>query len=270
MYEPVHLPPNVSSSTMMEMIHGGQQMTPMLQLNSQPIEKQVQSEDGSLDVVDIFHTIQGEGPYAGRPAVFVRLAGCNLQCPMCDTDYTSNRRMYSIGDLLFEIQKVEGANTSLIVLTGGEPFRQRCGPFIRAAVAHHFEVQIETNGTIHDTSLSDSLLEEPGKCSLHDAAAMIVCSPKAGINKQLKPLICAYKYIIREGQVGEDGLPTSALDSPAFPERPQSGFLGPIYLQPCDEGDPERNKRNLKVAVQSCLKFGYTLCLQIHKIAELP
>ena len=62
-------------------------------MNQQAPEKQQLRGDGLLAVHSIFYTIQGEGPFAGETAVFVRLAGCNLQCPLCDTDYTSDRRM---------------------------------------------------------------------------------------------------------------------------------------------------------------------------------
>ena len=50
-------------------------------INIQPIEKRELSTDGSVQVHSIFYTLQGEGPFAGQPAVFVRLAGFNLQCP---------------------------------------------------------------------------------------------------------------------------------------------------------------------------------------------
>jgi 7-carboxy-7-deazaguanine synthase len=42
---------------------------------------------GALKIVDLFYTIQGEGPYNGMPSVFVRLAGCNLRCYFCDTNF---------------------------------------------------------------------------------------------------------------------------------------------------------------------------------------
>jgi len=50
-------------------------------MNQQPIEKQFLHPKGDLEVHSIFLTIQGEGPFTGQRAVFVRLAGCNLQCP---------------------------------------------------------------------------------------------------------------------------------------------------------------------------------------------
>ena len=62
--------------------------------NSQPIEKRSRDAD-VLEVHSIFYTLQGEGPFCGSPAIFIRLAGCNLQCPGCDTDYTSKREHLS-------------------------------------------------------------------------------------------------------------------------------------------------------------------------------
>jgi len=74
-------------------------------LNQQLAEKRVERQDGALEIIDIFPTIQGEGPFAGEPAIFVRLAGCVLQCPLCDTDYTSGRRLISIPSLTEEIDE---------------------------------------------------------------------------------------------------------------------------------------------------------------------
>ena len=100
-----------------------------MQINIQPIEKLARSDGLRLDVHSIFATIQGEGPFTGHPCVFVRLAGCNLQCPGCDTDYTEDRRMmqiYEIAESVASVLKASGstrAKVPLVVITGGEPFR---------------------------------------------------------------------------------------------------------------------------------------------------
>lgn len=242
-----------------------------LQVNTQAPEKPITRTDGALDVVDVFRTIQGEGPFAGTPAVFVRLAGCNLQCPLCDTDYTSRRKLYSPKELIDRVHEClfsrssdrYGVSNPLIVITGGEPFRQACGPFVSKVGWH---VQFETNGTLYDESM-DYFFSRDGFRQVS-----LVCSPKTReISKRLRPHIKHFKYVLRAGEVDEsDGLPTSSLDSGVRPARPICGFGGTIYVQPCDENDPEKNKRNTDAAVESCIKFGYRLCLQTHKLVGLP
>ena len=54
---------------------------------NKPMKQQVDSDGSTLDVVEIFSSIQGEGIYTGRPAIFIRLCGCGLQCYFCDTDF---------------------------------------------------------------------------------------------------------------------------------------------------------------------------------------
>lgn len=241
-------------------------------LNLQTIEKRRESDDGSLDVFEVFPTIQGEGPLAGEPAVFVRLAGCNLQCPGCDTDYTSKRRLVRVKNLVYEVQKLTGSQPNpvpwrtrlpsprpLVVVTGGEPFRQRCGPFVGQMLRTH-RVQIETNGTLYDESMVGWW-----------NTTSVVCSPKAGrIADGLDHVITAYKYVVRAGEVDPtDGLPTSILGG-ARPARPHVGYSGEVYVQPMDEQDAVLNDANTRAAIESCQKFGYRLCLQLHKLIGLP
>lgn len=240
-------------------------------LNNQPISKVVRAFNGTLSVHSIFHTIQGEGPFCGVPAVFIRLAGCNLQCPWCDTEYTEGARDLAVEDIVAAAEEAATGATRLVVITGGEPFRQPIGPLIEELVAASFYAQVETNGTLpipaevafmvnRDTSRREGLY--------------IVCSPKTGkVDKSIQQLACCYKYVVdTEDGVGEDdGLPLKALGHTANPRlaRPPVGYRYPIYIQPADHKDEARNRSNMDLAVASAMQHGYTVQLQIHKTLNM-
>jgi organic radical activating enzyme len=227
--------------------------------NEQLPEHRDRGVGSTLDIHSIFLTIQGEGPYAGRQAVFIRLAGCNLQCPNCDTDYTSFRVKKDIPRIVKDVQLV-AERATLIVITGGEPFRQRLTPLVTALFRQGFAIQIESNGTLYEHMFPY------GK-------VLLVVSPKTGsINPMLVPHIAALKYVGSWGDLSpDDGLPTFALAHPAKPmlARPPEGFNGEIFLQPEDSYNIQANHRNVEAVKDSCRKHGYRLCLQIHKIINV-
>lgn len=234
--------------------------------NTQPVEKVVYREDGSVELVSAFLTIQGEGFHAGRPAVFIRLAGCSLMCELCDTDYTTNRRLRSVEEITKEVQRLYPAThpsweDPLVVITGGEPFRQGLGFLCRDLQSLGYNIQVETNGTVYDNSMEGFW-----------SSVKVVCSPKTPtINDKLKRYIDALKYVVKAGEIDPiDGLPTSSLLVGSRPARPWEGFEGSIYIQPCDELDPEKNKVNTQAAIDTCMKFGYVMGIQMHKILNLP
>ena len=76
-----------------------------------------------LRVTEIFHSIQGESTFAGRPCVFVRLTGCPLRCTWCDTAYA----FYGGSEMTIEevVAKVRAYDCGLVEVTGGEPLHQR-------------------------------------------------------------------------------------------------------------------------------------------------
>ena len=97
-------------------------------------------------VNEIFYSIQGEGEFAGTPAVFVRFSGCNLACPWCDTDHSHAEEM-TRGELEDAVRKLlEARDGAIIVLTGGEPALQlhEDEPLFRGFAER---ICIETNGT---------------------------------------------------------------------------------------------------------------------------
>lgn len=248
-------------------------MNQLTVLNTQPQELVTNRQDGALEVVDTFYTIQGEGPYSGRPAVFVRLAGCILRCNNCDTDYTSNRELVPMEELFRKTTSLfphsSMLTSGLVVLTGGEPFRQNVIPFIARLLTEGYQVQVETNGSLFPDELIP--LYDDWKFS-------VVCSPKTEhIHPKLLPRVLALKYILDADYVDpDDGLPTSVLGKPIRPFRPSPfkfGYATKVYVQPEDDHSPnwtEKNKRNLRAAVDSCLKHGYRLSLQQHKYLNLP
>ena len=105
---------------------------------------------------EIFHTLQGEGTLAGTPAVFLRLAECNLACTWCDTKYTWDWKNYDYGKEVVELspedveRKVLGFGCSHLVLTGGEPLMQQeqMAGLIGSLKGRGFTFEVETNGTI--------------------------------------------------------------------------------------------------------------------------
>jgi 7-carboxy-7-deazaguanine synthase (Cx14CxxC type) len=119
----------------------------------------------SYAVKEIFLTLQGEGMQAGRRAVFLRFAGCNLwsgreqdragaHCTFCDTDFVgtdgeNGGRYRDAQALAAKVAELWGeGERRLVVVTGGEPMLQLDGALIGALHARGFEVAIETNGTL--------------------------------------------------------------------------------------------------------------------------
>jgi organic radical activating enzyme len=210
----------------------------------------------------VFYTIQGEGPFAGHPSVFIRTGGCNLRCYWCDTDFESSTWKPELDELLARVDALRPPRCDLAVLTGGEPFRQNIAPLVAALLQRGLRVQIETAGTLWvDLPNSDRI--------------SIVCSPKTRkLHAQIVPRLTALKYVLAEDGIDEsDGLPCQSTQKQGVAMRlyrPSATQSIPIYVMPRDDQDAERNARNRAACVQTALHFGYRLSLQIHKLIGLP
>lgn len=199
-----------------------------------------------LKVVEIFPTIQGEGPFVGRSATFVRLSGCNLACDFCDTEFDEYQEL-SIEKI---IQEISLNSAKLVIITGGEPLRQPIEKLCQKLISKGYQIQIETNGTIYR-----NLPQE----------VSIVCSPKVTngayhkIRSDLLSKISALKFIISSHKEEYNNVAQLGQDE----------FKIPVYVQPMDEYDEEKNNKNKELAAKICQENDYILSLQIHKILGL-
>lgn len=201
-----------------------------------------------MRVNDIFYSLQGEGRNTGRAAVFVRFSGCNLRCSFCDTDFSSFREMTS-DEIIKEISQYPAR---FVVLTGGEPTLQVTVAFVNQLHEAGFEVAIETNGTL----------------PIPENIDWVTVSPK-GSPFSTSPLGEGYVgrkadeiKVIFDGKINPE-------DYLSFPQEGISEVF--FYLQPCDVGDPVRNKE----IVDACVAYikehpQWRLSLQTHKLVSFP
>ncbi|MDQ6929083.1 MAG: 7-carboxy-7-deazaguanine synthase QueE [Candidatus Eremiobacteraeota bacterium] len=137
-----------------------------------------------LQLNEIFYSLQGEGTYSGTPAVFVRLAGCNLSCDFCDTDY-SLKRLAPVAEIVAQVRQA-GGDCPMVILTGGEPLAQReTFALIEALRADGRRVHIESNGTIAADLPADVWLTVSPKERLHDAMAARADEAKLIVNRRV-------------------------------------------------------------------------------------
>ncbi len=203
--------------------------------------------DGTeLEIKKIFKTIQGEGPHSGEPSIFIRLGGCNLACKFCDTEF-EDFFCQKTKEIVDKVLSLAGGSIKLVVITGGEPLRQPIGLLCEKLIKAEKEVQIETNGTLYR--------ELP-------AEVRIICSPKASggaysrIREDLLPKLSAIKFLVSK----------NILKYSSVAEIGQGDYFIPTFIQPMDQFDEKLNKENIELAIEICMKYGYNLSLQIHKI----
>lgn len=208
----------------------------------------------TYSVKEMVYTLQGEGAQTGRPAVFLRFAGCNLWsgreedrasaiCSFCDTDFVGTDGpgggKFQTPDALATAVAARwpGGGTPYVVCTGGEPLLQLDAPLIEALHTCGFEVAVETNGT------------QPAPEGLD----WICVSPKAGAD-----------LILTRG----DELKLVYPQAEAPPERYAELDFTHFFLQPMDGPHTERNTQR---ALAYCMRHPqWRLSVQTHKVLQIP
>lgn len=192
-----------------------------------------------MKVNEIFYSLQGEGFNTGTPAIFVRLSGCNLDCPFCDTDHVSGKEMTE-GEIIEEVSRYKA---SLVVITGGEPALQLTESLVEMLHLLGKTVAVETNGTVE----------------LPKNVDWITLSPKdAFLGEKAKPVL---KYADELKLI---------FDNNNEPKLYQNININHRFLQPCDTGDPEKNKEIIQKTIEYCKEHPeWRLSLQTHKILNI-
>lgn len=188
-------------------------------------------------IVEIFHSVQGEGFHVGKPHVFVRFGNCNLRCEWCDTDFLTYEEM-NLGEI---VERVLSFECDRVIFTGGEPAMQDLSTIGSALKKHDISLSIESNGTIPIDPIID----------------WICISPK----DQIYPNIPIKQLSGDELKVVYCGQDLSMYDDL------KSGFTH-HFIQPCymDEDSVEENGRSFR-DVEAIVKEnpGWRLSLQTHK-----
>lgn len=207
-------------------------------------------------VKEIYFTLQGEGAHTGRPAVFLRFAGCNLwtgreadraeaRCNFCDTDFVGSdgpgggsfATAEDLAQAVAEQWSSPEVQARFVVCTGGEPLLQLDDAAVAALHRQGFEVAVETNGTQHPPAGLD----------------WICVSPKAGV-----------PIVLTSGHELKLIYPQAGADPALFNQLPFEHF----FLQPMDGPELEQNTDQ---AIRYCSEHPpWQLSVQTHKYLGIP
>jgi organic radical activating enzyme len=195
-----------------------------------------------VKVSEIFFSIQGEGWLQGLPAVFIRLAGCNLRCWFCDTKYA-----WETGRCLDEkqiVKRVVSSGAVCTVITGGEPYVQDFSSLAEHLRRKGFFTAVETNGTIWRNVPCDWVTVSPKREGFN--------FHKKGYDKRFLKVASEFKYVISDES-----------DFDLIDETVKV----PIILQPINN--------DMKIAKMIAEKIkskqkAWFLRLQMHKFLKLP
>ncbi len=199
-----------------------------------------------FQINDIFWTLQGEGVHSGQRALFVRLPYCNYDCPWCDTEYNSFKKVS-------ETEFAEWLNQEparLAVITGGEPMVHKDLPRILELLKeHNFYVACETNGS----------------APIPEGVDFVTCSPKAFTKGKFQPYYVhpdAYQKTKQWKYVVDDNFDFKLL------ERHKDDPTNVVHALSPEFGEMQKNSQLILEFIK--LNPRWRLSLQTHKWIDIP
>lgn len=221
------------------------------------------SASSILNINEMFETIQGEGAYTGIPSVFVRLQGCPVGCPWCDTKHTwtlddalvttaqtvidksqEDEHFFSADEAqLMALFAQQGYVAKHVVITGGEPCMYDLGPLTTHLHDNGYTTQIETSGTYE---------------VLCDPRTYVTVSPKINMKGGMDVLKSALE---RANEIKHPIAMQKHIDELDSLLAQVSSLEGKqVCLQPISQ-----QKRATELAVKTCIARNWRLSLQTHK-----
>lgn len=223
----------------------------------------MQASSSRYKINEVFESIQGEGAHTGVPSIFVRLQGCPVGCPWCDTKHTwtldpefegseqqvmaktaeSELWYQSDAEALLELFKREGYQARHVILTGGEPCMYDLRPLSEALQNAGYSVAVETSGTFEVLVSREAWVTVSPKVDMRGGYEVLTSALQRA--NEIKHPVAMQKHVDELKQL------LARLDSSTLPL---------VYLQPISQ-----QKRATELAVASCIANNWRLSLQTHK-----
>lgn len=219
---------------------------------------------------EIFYSLQGEGFHTGRPAVFVRFAGCNLRCPFCDTDFSHSEPM-TAEQIARRVFDYSTHPHTLIVLTGGEPSLQVDNELVDVLHAHQQTVTIETNGTRPVPDNIDWVTVSPKAVSEADLPLTQADESKVVLTQSDEvKVVLSHEPKVVLTQADEVKVVFTESTEKLLPLWRTTIRASHYYLQPCAQPGTEPIRANTEDVVAYILSHpDWKLSLQTHKYLHI-
>ena len=217
-------------------------------------------EQGTVNISEIFYSIQGEGIYTGEPTVFIRFQGCTLGCVWCDTKYTwkhGEEKGISYMEVLNKVWELhkKSAKKPMVCITGGEPLEQpeQFSHLVKKLHALDYSIEVETSGLVpvpfeHDQYVDSWVVDLKLPSSKSNKTPVFEDLNKFRHQDQLKCVVKNEKDFEALSLVLEEYY-----------------FRGTILISPFNPIKGTSNQEWMERCAEYCKQHGFRLNLQTHK-----
>jgi len=213
-------------------------------------------------ITEIFTSIQGEGPTQGIPSHFIRLKGCGMRCPWCDTKHSwKEGTVYTYDQLKTSLNnlRVSYPNVSNVVITGGEPLEQDIGPIVQLCKSFYWTVEVETNGLPYAATPGDIKKKLVGNVDIYNVSPKLLTEKiiESYTPEKMQVFLnynCIFKFVVQTKQDVEEviGFTTTRM----IPRKS-------VYIMPNALTKRQLEKHSEKI-IRFCIELGLKFTTRLH------